>query len=162
VFGLESTGTGNWTLGERLADRAWHMVLPVTCMTYSILAALSRYMRSSMLEVIRQDYIRTARAKGVKERLVVMRHAFRNSLIPIVTLMADLLPKFIGGSIVIEQIFSVPGLGRLTWEAVLARDYPVIMAVFTMSALITLAGILLADFLYTVVDPRITYGRERA
>src|SRR4029450_11022536 len=113
-------------------------------------AALSRYMRASMLEVIRQDFIRTARPKGLSERVVIYRHALRNSLIPIVTLMADLLPALIGGSIVIETVFSIPGMGQLSFEAVLTRDYPLIMAIFTLSALLTLLGVLLADFLYTI------------
>jgi peptide/nickel transport system permease protein len=162
VFGLQSVGAENWPFWTRMQDRLWHLILPITCMTYYTLAALSRYMRSSMLEVIRQDFIRTARAKGLSERLVVYRHALRNSLIPIVTLMADLLPAMIGGSIVIETIFSIPGMGQLSFEAVLNRDYPLIMSIFTLSALLTLLGILLADFLYTVVDPRITYGKRSA
>jgi len=160
VFGLQSVGAENWPFWTRVSDQLWHMILPVTCMTYYTFAALSRYMRSSMLEVIRQDFIRTARAKGLSERLVVYRHALRNSLIPIVTLMADLLPALIGGSIVIETIFTIPGMGRLSYEAVLNRDYPLIMAIFTLSALVTLVGILLADFLYTVVDPRIAYEKR--
>lgn len=162
VFGLESVGAENWPFWVRLQDQLWHLALPITCMTYYTFAALSRYMRASMLEVIRQDFIRTARAKGLSERLVVYRHALRNSLIPIVTLMADLLPALIGGSIVIETIFSIPGMGQLSFEAVLNRDYPMIMAIFTFSALLTLSGILLADFLYTIVDPRITYGKRTA
>jgi peptide/nickel transport system permease protein len=162
VFGLQSTGSENWPLWERIADEAWHLVLPITCMTYYTFAALSRYMRASMLEVIRQDFIRTARAKGLSERLVVYRHALRNSLIPIVTLMADLLPALIGGSIVVETIFSIPGMGQLSFEAVLNRDYPLIMAIFTLSALLTLVGILLADLLYTIVDPRIAYEKRAA
>ena len=160
VFGLESIGTENWTLWDRIKDQVWHLILPITCMTYYTFAALSRYMRASMLEVIRQDFIRTARAKGLSERLVVYRHALRNSLIPIITLMADLLPALIGGSIVVETIFSIPGMGQLSFEAVLNRDYPLIMAVFTFSAFLTLIGILLADFLYTVVDPRIAYEKR--
>ena len=159
VFGLQTIGSENWPLWDQIKDRAWHLTLPVICMTYYTFAALSRYMRASMLEVVRQDFIRTARSKGLSERLVIYRHALRNSLIPIVTLMADLLPALIGGSIVIEYIFSVPGMGQLTFDAVLSRDYPVVMAVFTISALLTLLGILIADVLYTVVDPRITYGR---
>ena len=115
-----------------------------------------------MLEIIRQDFIRTARAKGLSERLVVYRHALRNSLIPIVTLMADLLPALIGGSIVVETLFSIPGMGALSYEAVFTRDYPLIMAIFTLSAFLTLLGILLADFLYTLVDPRIRYGQGAA
>jgi peptide/nickel transport system permease protein len=162
VFGLESVGSDNWPFWTRVQDQLWHLILPITCMTYYTFAALSRYMRASMLEVIRQDFIRTARAKGLSERLVVYRHALRNSLIPIVTLMADLLPALIGGSIVIETIFSIPGMGQLSFEAVLNRDYPMIMAIFTLSAMLTLAGILLADVLYTVVDPRIAYGKRAA
>lgn len=162
VFGLQTVGAKNWPLWERVVDQAWHLILPVTCMTYYTLATLSRYMRASMLEVIRQDYIRTARAKGLSERVVVYRHALRNSLIPIITIMADLLPALIGGSIVIETIFTIPGMGRLSFEAVLNRDYSLIMSVFTLSALLTLVGILVADFLYTVVDPRIGYGKRAA
>ena len=162
VFGLQTIGSDSWPLWDQLKDRAWHLALPVACMTYYTLAALSRYMRSSMLEVVRQDYIRTARAKGLSERLVVYRHALRNSLIPIVTLLADLLPALLGGSIVIEQIFSIPGMGQLTFDAVLSRDYPVIMASFTISAMLTLVGILIADILYTFVDPRISYEARSA
>jgi peptide/nickel transport system permease protein len=162
VFGLQSVGAERWTLWQRFVDQVWHLIVPITCMTYYTFAALSRYMRASMLEVIRQDFIRTARAKGLSERLVVYRHALRNSLIPIITLMADLLPALIGGSIVIETIFSIPGMGQLSFEAVLNRDYPLIMAVFTLSAMLTLAGILIADFLYTLVDPRIGYGKKAA
>jgi peptide/nickel transport system permease protein len=162
VYGLQSDGARNWPFWMRVQDQLWHLVLPITCMTYYTFAALSRYMRSSMLEVIRQDFIRTARAKGVSEWLVVYRHALRNSLIPIVTLMADLLPALIGGSIVIETIFSIPGMGQLSFEAVLNRDYPMIMAIFTLSAMLTLVGILLADLLYTLVDPRIGYGKRTA
>jgi peptide/nickel transport system permease protein len=160
VYGLQSTGAENWTVWQRFQDQAWHLVLPITCMTYYTFAVLSRYMRSGMLEVIRQDFIRTARAKGLSERTVVYRHALRNSLIPIVTLMADLLPALIGGSIVIETIFTIPGMGQLSFESVLNRDYPLIMAIFTLSALLTLVGILVADFLYTLVDPRIAYEKR--
>src|SRR5262245_17820307 len=160
VYGLQSIGAENWTLWRRIQDHAWHLILPITCMTYYTFAVLSRYMRAGMLEVIRQDFIRTARAKGLSERVVIYRHALRNSLIPIVTLMADLLPALIGGSIVVETIFTIPGMGQLSFESVQFRDYPMIMAIFTLSALLTLVGILLADFLYTLVDPRIAYGKS--
>lgn len=160
VYGLQSVDAESWPWWQRLQDQVWHLILPITCMTYYTFAVLSRYMRAGMLEVIRQDFIRTARAKGLSERVVVYRHALRNSLIPIVTLMADLLPALIGGSIVIETIFTIPGMGQLSFQSVLNRDYPLIMAIFTLSALLTLVGILLADFLYTVVDPRIAYEKR--
>ncbi len=162
VAGLHSPASASWPWHVQLQDYLWHLVLPVACMTYYTLAALSRYMRAGMLEIIRQDFIRTARAKGLSERLVVYRHALRNSLIPIVTLMADLLPALIGGSIVVETLFSIPGMGYLSYEAVFTRDYPLLMAIFTLSALLTLAGILLADFIYTLVDPRIAHEKRAA
>jgi len=162
VYGLASADAASWPWWQQVEDQLWHLVLPVTCMTYYTLAVLSRYIRVGMLEIIRQDFIRTARAKGLAERVVVYRHALRNSLIPIVTLMADLLPALIGGSIVIETLFSIPGMGALSYEAVFARDYPLIMAIFTLSAFLTLLGILLADFLYTLVDPRIGYENRAA
>src|SRR5215467_7241764 len=162
VYGLASAGSANWRWWQQLGDQAWHLVLPITCLTYYTLAVLSRYMRVGMLEVIRQDFIRTARAKGLPEHLVVFRHALRNSLIPIITLMADLLPALIGGSIVIETLFSIPGMGALSYDAVFSRDYPLVMAIFTLSSFLTLLGILLADLVYTLVDPRIRYGQGAA
>ena len=115
-----------------------------------------------MLETIRQDFIRTARAKGLGERVVVYRHALRNSLIPVITLMADVLPALVGGSIVIETLFSIPGMGFLSYEAVFNRDYPLLMGILTLSSLLTLVGILIADFLYTLADPRIAYEKRAA
>lgn len=142
----------------RFLDQAWHLTLPVICLTYSGIAYISRQMRAGMLETIRQDYIRTARAKGLAESKVVFKHALRNSLIPIITLIANLLPLMIGGSVIIEQIFSIEGLGKLSFEAVLNRDYPLLMAIFTLSGVLTLLGILLSDILYALVDPRISYN----
>ena len=141
-------------------DLLWHIILPLFCYTYASLAYLSRQMRGSMLEVIRQDYIRTARAKGLSEKIVVYKHALRNSLIPIVTIMAGILPSIIGGSIVIESIFSIPGLGLLEFNALVARDYPVILAVFVIGSVLTLLGILIADLLYSVIDPRIAFTKR--
>lgn len=161
VFGLESIGANKMTYWERFWDTAWHLTLPIFCMTYASLAVLSRYMRSAMLEVIRQDYITTARAKGLSEKVVILKHALRNSLIPIITLLAQILPATIGGSIIIESIFTIPGMGQLMWEAILARDYPLIMANLTIVTFLTLLGILLADILYSVVDPRIAYERKK-
>jgi peptide/nickel transport system permease protein len=158
IYGLSSEGAQRLALWPWLGDRVHHLVLPVFCLTYESLAYVSRQMRGSMLEVIRQDYIRTARAKGLAEKTVVLKHALRNSLIPIVTMLAVLLPALIGGSVIVESIFSVPGMGQLSFEAILSRDYPVIMGVTTMAAILTLIGILVADVAYTLVDPRITFA----
>jgi peptide/nickel transport system permease protein len=133
--------------------------MPVVCETYAAFAALSRYMRSSMLENALQDYVRTARAKGLSEWVVVLKHILRNSLIPMVTLLADLLPSLVGGSVIIETIFSIPGIGQLGYQAVLARDYPVVLGLFAISSALTLFGILVADLLLAVVDPRISFER---
>ena len=158
IYGLSSLGAEDWPWYRWLGDRLWHMVLPLFCFTYAGFAGLSRFMRSGMLDTIRQDYIRTARAYGFSEKVVVFKYAMRNSLIPIVTLLAGLLPGLIGGSVIIESIFSIPGMGRLGFEAVLSRDYPLIMGVFTISTLLTLAGLILSDILYAVVDPKIKLG----
>ncbi|MCA9771503.1 MAG: ABC transporter permease [Myxococcales bacterium] len=157
VYGFESPGYDLLGPAGRLWDRLWHLVLPVTCLAYGGFASLSRFQRAGMLEVIRQDYITTARAKGLTERVVLLKHALRPSLIPMVTLFAGLLPSLIGGSIIIESIFSLPGMGKLSFEAVLSRDYPVVMALLTISAVLTLLGILLSDILYVIVDPRISF-----
>lgn len=154
--------SAGWPFWQRFLDRAWHLCLPVLVLSYAGFAGLSRFMRTSMLENIRQDFVQTARAKGVSERMVIYKHVLRNSLIPIVTIMASILPTLISGSVIIETIFSIPGLGQLGYEAVLARDYPIVMAVFTMSSFITLLSILLSDILLTVVDPRITFSGRSA
>jgi peptide/nickel transport system permease protein len=157
VGGINSAGAETFGAARWLVDRLWHLVLPVVCLTYGALAGISRYMRSGMMEVLRQDYIRTARAKGLSERAVVFKHALRNSVIPIITILAGLLPSLIGGAVITETIFNIPGMGRLAFNAVLTRDYPVIMAVATISAVLTLIGILMSDITYAVVDPRIKY-----
>jgi peptide/nickel transport system permease protein len=149
-----------WSLWQRIVDYAWHLTLPMLVYTYASFAFISRQMRSALLEVLRQDYIRTAYAKGLPGRVVIWKHAVRNSLIPIVTLLAGILPSLISGSVIVETIFSIPGMGELSFRALVARDYPVIMAVFTLSAVLTLVGILLADILYAVVDPRISFARR--
>ena len=144
----------------KFKDLMWHLFLPVVVYTYGSFAYLSRQMRVGMLEVIRQDFIRTARAKGLTENVVIFKHALRNSLIPIITILAYILPAMIGGSVIIETIFTIPGMGSLAFEAITSRDYPIVMAVFTISAVLTLIGMLLADLLYSVVDPRITFGSK--
>lgn len=151
----------SWSALQRLLDYAHHLVLPMLVYVYVDFAFISRQMRSSMLEVIRQDYVRTARAKGLSNRVVIYKHALRNALIPIITLLAAILPNLVGGSVIVETIFSIPGMGFLSYEALVARDYPMIMAVFTISAILTLLGMLISDILYSVADPRISYGGKK-
>ncbi|MBN1496829.1 MAG: ABC transporter permease [Spirochaetes bacterium] len=153
--GIHSDWAGGAGPLVRFLDFCWHLVLPVITLTYAEFAFLARYTRANMLEVINQQYIMTARAKGLSEKKVVFVHAFRNSLIPLVTLMATLLPGLLGGTVIVESIFSIPGIGMLSFEAILSRDIPVIMAITTIAAVLTLLGILLADLMYSLVDPRI-------
>ncbi len=157
IYGLQSAGADAWPWWRQAIDRGWHLVLPIFCLTYASLAGLSRYMRSAMLETLSQDYIRTARAKGLREFSVVIGHGLRNALIPLLTLLAFQLPALLGGSVIIESIFAIPGMGALAFDSILARDYPVILGIFTLTSLLTLIGFLLADILYTVADPRIRY-----
>lgn len=157
IHGLSSYGVETMSFLRFLIDRIWHLVLPVACLTYGGLAAVSRYARVGMMDVIRQDYILTARAKGLSEKTVILKHALRNSLIPIVTMLAGLLPAMLGGSVIVESIFSIPGMGKLGFDSILARDYPTIMGIASISAVLTLLGILFSDIIYAVVDPRISY-----
>ncbi|MCS7073526.1 MAG: ABC transporter permease, partial [Bacteroidia bacterium] len=139
--GVQSTmHSETWSFGKRLADWAYHLILPTFCYTYGSFAFLSRQMRVGMLDVLNQDYIRTARAKGLFESSVIWKHAFRNSLIPIITLFANIFPAMIGGSVILETIFTIPGMGFLSYQAIVARDYPVMIAVFTISGILTLTG----------------------
>jgi peptide/nickel transport system permease protein len=141
--------------------KAWdvflHALMPVTCFTYGSLAYYARFIKANMEEAVRQDYIRTARAKGVSPGRIIWRHAFRNTLIPLVTLIGLTLPSLLGGAIILERIFAWPGMGTLFFESIHERDYPVIMGLVLMFSVLTLAGQLLADILYAVVDPRVTY-----
>jgi peptide/nickel transport system permease protein len=152
--------SSGWPLWDRIKDQAWYLFLPVVLLSYDGFAGLSRYMRASMLDVLGQDFVQVARAKGLLERVVILKHVLRNSLIPLVTILASILPGIIGGSVIIETIFSLPGLGQLGYESVLARDYPTVMALLTVSAVLTLIGILISDLLLSVVDPRIAFGRR--
>jgi peptide/nickel transport system permease protein len=155
--GFQSADYEDLTVFGKLADVAWHLVLPLGCLTYGSLAALSRYMRTGLLEVIQSDYIRTARAKGLPERVVIGKHALRNGLLPILTLLSDLLPAVLGGSVIIEYIFGIPGIGQWTVDSIYQRDYNVIMGVQLLSTVLVLFGILLTDIAYALVDPRIRY-----
>ena len=139
-----------------LADVARHAILPLVCMTYVSLAWYSRFINTNLQEVLRQDYIRTARAKGAGPVRVLVHHAFRNTLIPLVTLLGLSLPALLGGSVIVEQIFTWPGMGRLFFESLRERDYPTIMGLTLLFSLLTLAGQLVADILYAWVDPRVS------
>lgn len=143
---------------RRVLDRAWHLILPVTVLVLTGAAELVRHVRSAVLESLGQDYVRTARSKGVAPRRVLHRHALRNSLLPLITLIGVALPRLLAGSVVIEVVFTWPGMGRLLVESVFARDYPVAMAINLIAAVLVLLGSLLADVLYAVADPRVRYG----
>lgn len=157
ITGFRSILSDDWPLLHRCWDVAKHLILPVSVMTLTGLSGLSRYMRNGMLEVIRQDYIRTARAKGLSENRVIWVHALRNTLIPVVTLLGLSLPDLISAGVIFEIIFSFPGLGRLGYDAVMARDFPVIIATGFFSAILTLAGNFISDVCYAYADPRIRY-----
>jgi peptide/nickel transport system permease protein len=157
--GIATQGINFETYGwlSVIGDRIRYMILPVAVMTFGSLTGLTRYMRSSMLEVLKEDYTRTARAKGLSEKVVIYKHALRNALLPIITLSGNVLSSLVGGAIVIETLFSWPGIGRVSYDAVIARDYPVSMALMLLSTVLSLLGFLLVDILYVVVDPRIKY-----
>lgn len=140
-----------------ILDRIHHLIMPALVLATADMAGLTRYTRSSMLEVLRQDYMRTARAKGLKENKVVYKHGLRNGLIPVITIFGLMLPSFIGGSVVVERIFAWPGIGMLFIDSAFQRDYPVIMAITVISAVLVVIGNLIADVLYAVFDPRIEY-----
>jgi peptide/nickel transport system permease protein len=136
-------------------DRLWHLVLPVVTLSFVGIAHYTRYLRASMLETLGQEYVRTARAKGLLERIVVIRHAFRNAAIPLVTVAALDLPELFVGALVTETIFGWPGMGRLFWDAATRSDYPVLMAILTVSAGMVIGANFMADLLYGYLDPRI-------
>jgi len=159
-----SIGLGKLRSTAPYWDRFWetsrHLILPVLCLTYARLAFISRQMRSGMLGVLQMDYIRTARAKGLNENKVIWKHGFRNSLFPIITLFANVLPMTLAGSVVIEVIFNIPGMGKLTLDSIIQNDYPIVFTVLIMSAVMTMVGILIADILYAFVDPRVSFNKK--
>jgi len=155
VIGLRTFGTEGESGFRRLMDRLWHLAIPSSMAALTGIAVLSRYVRAQMLEVLGQDYVRTARAKGLDEDQVVYGHALRNALLPFVTMFGLLLPGLISGSVIFEQIFAWPGLGLLGYEAILTRDFPMILTLNFIAAALTLLGILVSDILYALVDPRI-------
>jgi len=157
---LHSSGADDFGYAQYMADYLWHAFLPVTCLSLFSLAALAMYGRTSMLDVIGQDYIRTARAKGVPHGRVIYKHALRNALIPILTLFSNFLPAMLGGSVLIEYIFNIPGMGRLSWESIEQKDVPTLMALIYVQAIVVLLSILLTDILYVFVDPRISFESQ--
>lgn len=158
ISGLRSLNWEYLSPGAQVWDYLSHLILPIGVVVFGGLAGLSRYMRQSMLEVVRQDYIQTARAKGLAEKMVIYKHALRNALMPVVTILGLSLPGLIGGSVIIESIFAIPGMGQLMVQAVFARDYPVIMGNLVIVSTMTLFGNLLADITYSLVDPRVQVG----
>ncbi|HUP48853.1 MAG TPA: ABC transporter permease [Thermoanaerobaculia bacterium] len=161
LFGMTSHEYENLTLAGKLADRARHLVLPVVTLTYAQLAIFARFSRGAAFEVIRQDFITTARAKGVGEGAVIWHHAFRNALLPLITLLGLTIPYLISGSVIVEEIFQWDGIGLLFFDAIRARDYPVAMALAVLTAVATLLASLLADVLYAVADPRVRLAGAR-
>lgn len=154
LSGLYTTGT-SYTGIQNFFDQAYHLVLPVLVLSITSVGSMMRYTRMSMLEVVNQDYIRTARAKGLKESKVIFKHAFRNALIPIVTILGLSLPALFSGAIITESLFAIPGIGFVSYKAITQRDYPLMMGFCMFVAILTLIGNLLSDILYSVVDPRV-------
>jgi peptide/nickel transport system permease protein len=158
ISGLHSLGADKWSSFSQFLDSAKHLVLPILISGLTGLAGISLFVRNGMLEVLNQDYINTARAKGVPESSVVYRHALRNALLPLITILGLSIPGLIGGSVIAESIFAIPGMGKLFYDAVLMRDFPVIMGILTIGSALTLIGNLIADVAYAWADPRVRRG----
>lgn len=155
ISGLHTLGYESYSWFGRIWDLSKHLLLPIAVASFGSLAGVSRYMRSAMLGVIGQDYITTARAKGLSERVVIWKHALRNALLPLITLAGFSIPGLIGGSVIFETIFAIPGMGQLFYQGVMSRDYPVVMGILVIGAFLTLIGNLIADISYALADPRI-------
>jgi peptide/nickel transport system permease protein len=152
-----STFDPNWTFLKRVQHYAPYLILPIFCFTYASAAFISIQVRNSIREQMKQDYIRTARAKGISETRILIQHALRNSLSPIITLFGQSMPMLFGGSVIIESIFSIPGMGLEIYESVINYDYPMIVALFTIIGFLTMLGNLISDILYAWADPRVRY-----
>jgi peptide/nickel transport system permease protein len=146
---------------DAIGVRIHHLVLPIVCLVYPTLAFLTRQARGSLVKVLKQDYIKTARAKGLPQKKVIWQHGFKNALLPVITLLANVFPYAIAGSVVVEIVFSIPGMGKLTVDAMFSRDYPIVYAIVMLSALMTMAGYLIADLLYAAIDPRIKFEKQQ-
>lgn len=160
--GLTSDGFDALGFGGKLVDLASHLVLPVACLAYPTLSVVAVQVRSAMRAALGQDFVRAARARGIPERRVIYGHALRNSLLPLTTLLGLTLPSVVGGSVVVERVFGIPGMGLLAFDAIANRDYPVVMGVATLTALVTMLSVLLADVLYVVADPRVRVSDDEA
>lgn len=161
LFGMNSNDYGDLTPAQQFADRVRHMILPVITLTYAQLAIFARFTKSAVSEVIRQDFITAARAKGAGQATVLWHHAFRNALMPLITLLGITIPYLISGSVIVEQIFQWDGIGLLYYDAILSRDYPTVMGLTVATAVVTLFASLVADILYAVADPRVRLGETR-
>lgn len=159
ISGIKSLDFEYFNFGQKVLDYAKHLILPIFVSSLGGLAGISRYMRSSMIEALNQPYIYTARAKGLREKEVIYKHALRNAVLPIVTILGLSIPGLLGGSVIFESVFAIPGIGRLFFEAVMMRDYPLIMAEIVLGAILTMLGNLIADISYAYVDPRIRYKK---
>jgi peptide/nickel transport system permease protein len=159
VQGIVSLDFDSLSFFGKILDMSRHLILPVFVSCFGGLAGMSRYVRGNMLEVLHKDYIKTARAKGLDEKTIVCKHALKNAILPVITILGLSVPGLIGGSVIFESIFGIPGMGRLFYESVMGRDYPVIMAILVIGAFLTLLGNLLADISYSLADPRIKYGK---
>jgi peptide/nickel transport system permease protein len=151
-----------WPWYRRLLDISRHLILPTFAYAYGSFAYLSGQIRNSMIENLQSDFVRTGRAKGLSESVLAWKHAFRNSLLPLITISGQILPGLIGGSVILETIFSIPGMGLLAWQALNYRDYPLMIALFMLSGLLTLVGLLLSDMLYPLADPRIRFDTNES
>ncbi len=160
ISGIKSLDFEYFNFWQKVIDYARHLILPVAVSSIGGLAGVSRYMRSSMIEALKQPYIYTARAKGLSQAKVVYKHGLRNAVLPIVTILGLSIPGLLGGSVIFESIFAIPGIGRLFFEAVMMRDYPLIMAEIVLVAVLTMLGNLIADISYAYVDPRVRYKRQ--
>jgi ABC-type dipeptide/oligopeptide/nickel transport system permease component len=158
MLGLHSENAANLKFLPYLLDYFWHACLPVVCLSLFTLAGLAMYSRSSMLDVLNQDYMRTARAKGVPGYKVILKHGLRNAMIPILTLFSSFLPAMLGGSVLIEYLFDIPGMGRLGWSSIEQKDFPTLMALLYVEAIVVLISYLITDVLYVIVDPRINFS----
>ncbi|MDD5617885.1 MAG: ABC transporter permease [Candidatus Omnitrophica bacterium] len=160
ALGMTSLDFDNFNIMEKIIDISRHLALPVFIYVFGGLAGISRYMRQSMIQTLNKPYILTAKAKGLSQNVIIYKHALRNSLLPIITLLGLSIPALISGSVIIESIFAIPGMGRLFFEAVMSRDYPVIMGILTIGAILTMLGNLIADVCYGYADPRIRYQKQ--